>query len=120
MSFASNMRASAKRLIDKYGTDMKLIEVFTGMYDPIMGESPVNEITHAVKGHISRFDNSLVVSGVVNMDDLKVMLYSTDMITLPNKEWKLEISGERLNIISVQNIITAQNEPIIYTLQVRV
>jgi len=120
MSFASNMRTSAKKLIDKYGTDMMLIEVQTGVYDPISGESSDMEIAHAAKGHISRFDNSLVVSGVVNMDDLKVMLYSTDMIPFPNKEWKLEISGERLSIISVQNIITAQNKAIIYTLQARV
>jgi len=120
MSFASNRRKSAKKLIDKYGTDAYLVEVHNGTYDPISGETPTSEILHPTKVHISRFDNSLVVAGVVNMDDLKVMLYATDKVQIASMEFKLEIGGERLNIISVQDVITAQNQAIIYTLQVRV
>jgi len=120
MSFASKMRASAKKLIDKYGTDMILVEVQPSIYDPTSGEAPSREILHQVRGHISRFDSSLIVGGVVNMDDLKVILYATDAIPLPTPEWELEIGGERLSVISVQDVTTTQNKVVIYTLQARV
>jgi len=116
--FADNMAKVAKKLIDKFGDDASLVNYSRGAYNPDTGESDKIRTEHPTKIHISQFDNSLVVAGVVNMDDMKILCYNFDNV-LPDKDWKVLMQGVEINIIAVQNIITAQNKLITFELQCR-
>jgi len=118
MSFLSSMQKTAKKLIDKFGSDIILIEQIQVGYNIATGKYDTIEIRHDTKAHISQFDNALIVSGVVNMNDLKLLCYNFNDV-LPDKSWKVEIDGKRLNIISVQDVTTAQDGFITFTMQAR-
>jgi hypothetical protein len=115
--FLHSMQAAAKKLIDKYGTDITLIEHIRGEYNPDTGEYDTMTVNYPTKAHIGQFDSSLVVAGVVNADDLKLTCYNDGV--LPDKDWTVSLQGRELTVISVQNITTAQNGFITFDLQVR-
>ncbi len=118
MSFASNMKAVSKRMIDKYGSDVILVEVSQGAYNPDTGKADEVTTPHMTKAHISQFDQSLIVAGVVDIKDMKLTLY-TETSIIPDSSWHLLIGGVKHEIISIQNIITAQDNIIIYDIQAR-
>jgi len=118
MSFLSNGQKTAKKLIDKFGSNVTLLEEIQAGYDISTGKYTMIEVRHDTKAHISQFDNALIVSGVVNMDDLKLLCYNFNNV-LPDKSWKVEIDGKKLNIISIQDVTTAQNGFITFTIQAR-
>jgi hypothetical protein len=117
--FLTKMQKVAKKLIDKFGSDVAIIEVIRDAYNPDTGEMEEFELEHPTKAHISNFDTSLVVAGVVNMEDLKLLCYNFDNI-LPEKGWYVDVQGKRLTVISVNNVVTAQNGFITFELQCRV
>ena len=119
MSFLSSQQRMSKRVIDKYGSDIVFIEEIQGVYDPNTGQYDKTEVQHPTRAHIEQFDNSLIVGGVVNMDDMKLICYNFINV-LPDKSWKVDVQGKKMNIISIQNITTAQNGFISFDVQVRV
>ena len=118
MSFLSSMQKTAKKLIDKFGSNVALLEEVQVGYDISTGKYTTIEFRHDTMAYISQFDNALIVSGVVNMNDLKLLCYNFNNV-LPDKSWKVEIDGKKLNIISIQNVDTTQNGFITYTIQAR-
>ena len=118
MSFLTKMQRVAKKLIDKYGDDGLLVENVRGVFDPDSGEYDVYTTKTATKMFIQDFDDSLVVAGVVNMDDLNILCYNVDN-RLPTKDWTVEIAGQVLTIIAVNKVITTQNGFITFELQCR-
>jgi len=119
MSFATRMRDNvAKKLIDKYGDTANLIEVQQGIYNPATGKTSDIEVPHPCKAYVRPFDQSLVVAGVVNMDDIQILMYAEDAL-FPTSDWKIEVAGVRLNIVAVMRKTTAQDTMITYELQAR-
>ena len=116
--FADKMAKVAKKLIDKFGDDGALVNYSRGAYNPDTGEYDKVRTEYDTKIHISQFDNSLIVAGVVNMDDMRILCYNFGNV-LPDKDWKVLVQGVEINIIAVQNIITAQNKLITFELQCR-
>jgi len=113
------MQKVSKKLIDKFGDDVTLIEYVRGAYNPDTGEYDTIHTDYPTKAHISQFDASLVVAGVVNMEDMRLLCYNfADVI--PTKDWKESLQGKMLTIISVMNVETMQNTFLTYILQCRV
>ena len=117
--FANKMQKVAKGLIDKYGSMIDLVEEVRGAYNVDTGEYDVMKTTHKTKGHIQSFDDSLILSGVVNMDDLLIVCYNFNG-QLPNKDWKVIAQGRELTIMGIHNVVTAQDQFITYDLHCRV
>jgi len=116
--FADNMQKVAKRLIDKYGDDALLVEYARGAYNVDTGQYDTHRTEYQTMVHASQFDSSLVVAGVVNMDDIKLLCYNFGNV-LPNKDWKVDMQGVELTIIAVNNVVTTQNKFITFELQCR-
>ena len=117
--FLTKMQKVSKKLIDKFGDDVTLIEYVRGAYNPDTGEYDTIHTDYPTKAHISQFDASLVVAGVVNMEDMKLLCYNfADVI--PTKDWKVSLQGKLLTVVSVNNVVTAQNGFITFELQCRV
>jgi hypothetical protein len=81
---------TAKRLIDKFGTEVKFIR----------GSEAVTTI-----GVRTKFEKELIDGNTIKADDIKIDI--------------VEIDGEKLGIVINPNIIKPSTVPIVYFVQVR-
>ena len=115
MSFASRAKATAKRLITKYGNDLYLVEYSVGGYNATTGEKDEVETPHPIKGAVTNFTTAQMANDNITADDLLVIV-ETDMNV--TRDWKIKIGTKYLQIINIVTI-TAQNAKIILKIQVR-
>lgn len=113
---ADNLRGVSQRLINTYGSDIILLEVVQGAFDTTTGLYNQTIEQHETRGHIGGYTSSELVDGVVDIKDIKVLVYADSFdIT---KVWGVEYDGMKYNILNISKT-TAQNESIIYILQCR-
>lgn len=98
-------------------TDIALIQIQQGDYNPNNGDVVTYETPYPKKAYVSSFQMSHVAEGVVNIDDLSMLIASDG--ELPTAEWEVEFQGVRMKIINVFDVIILENRPVTYTLQVR-
>lgn len=113
--FADRAYSNAKRLIDKYGSDIKVTQVLSSNYLPSTGKYQEGYATQAKKGHITSINNALIASGVANFDDISIKLVAPFI----DKTYRIEYDGDVYNVVNVLKKIVVQNKPIIYTVQCR-
>ena len=115
MSFAARAKATADRLITKYGNDVILVEYNIGAYNPTIGKKDKIEIPHPIKGAVTNFTIAQMANDNITASDLLVIV-ETDMNV--TRDWKILIGTKYLQIINIVTI-TAQNAKIILKIQVR-
>ncbi len=115
MSFAKNMKDTAKRLIAKYGNSITLVEVIDGIYNPATGEHTTTETLYPVKGVMGRYTTAEYSSDHVQIGDVKLTV-ETDLII--TRDWKVDYDKERFTVLDT-TIISSQDTKIIYILQLR-
>ena len=115
MSFASNAKKVAKKLIAKYGNVIDLVEYTTGTYDPTTGERGRIETLHRMKGQISKYSIAEMAYDNITANDIKVIIETDLTVT---RDWKVLIKGKYMMVIDIA-IVTAQDKNIILKLQVR-
>ena len=113
---ADKLRATAHKLIDKFGNSMVLNEIVEGGYDVIAGENTKIVTPHNVIGVISPYSTSEILEGVIDINDAKVLLYADNYLI--DKGWTLEFDTDVFEIMNVSQT-TAQNKKIVYELQCR-
>ena len=116
MAFRDNMRSVADKLITKYGMDLILHEAVPGVFDPNTGKNTTTFIDHPIKGHVEPYSSSEIVPGVINIDDIKILIYA-DHWSL-SKDWYLSISDEAFEIVNWTAVLT-QNAAITMEIQCR-
>ena len=116
MAFKDNMRATVDKLIKKYGMDLILHEAVPGEYDPATGKNATTFIEHKIKGHVEPYRSSEIIEGVINIDDLKILIYADNWSL--SKDWYLSAYNEAFEIVNWTAIMT-QNAPITMELQCR-
>jgi len=115
----NRMKSLAKRLLDEDGRAIDLVKYTRGgQINPDTGEYPTSREVFPTYGYISNYDTSLIVAGVVNMDDLRILFYNFNG-QLPDKDWKVSIHGDELTVISVNNVQMLKETFITFELQCR-
>lgn len=115
MSFTTNAYNLAKKMIDKYGDTVTLIDISQSVYDPDTGAYESIEQNIPTKGVVSNFDTSQIIPGTINIDDIQVLLYAP-FIT---KEDQFFYNGDRYKVIDVLQRISVQDKAVIYKVQGR-
>ena len=137
MSFTKRAYNTAKKLIDKYGDSVTLVDTqtrgsnvfYNGVqvtyegknvtdspkYDPNTGEYEKNEVFYPTKGVVSNFDTSDIVEGVIDIDDIQVLLYAPYV----TPEYDFIYNGDRYNVITILQRISVQDSAVIYKVQGR-
>ena len=114
-SFANGMVDVATKLINKYGSDIDLIDTVKGAYDPLTGDTAISTVEHKIKGVVENYTLQELKSEYVNTNDLKLTVVMDKVIT---KDWLVLYKNISYKIVSVGRE-NAQNTDIIYYLQIR-
>jgi hypothetical protein len=104
------MTELARRLIDKYGTDVVVLEPQAGPFDPSTGERLTHDAPHKAKAHITHWGTDELIPGVINMDDLKIYLASEDYF--PAIGWKIKdpyAMGHTFRVVAVRSVVVQGN-----------
>ena len=113
---ADNFRKLADRLITKWGMDITMVETVKGDFNPDTGKYDTTDTLHTIKGHIEPYKSSDVVPGVINIDDLRILVYAADYQV--TKDWEVLFDNKKHRIINVSRTVT-QNKKVVYELQCR-
>ena len=114
--FADNMRSLTDNLTKKFGDSVTLHEPSVSGYDPIHGRNIETSVTHSITAVVSTYDSSDLIDGVIEMDDLSIMIYA-DSFKI-DKGWQLEYETSMYSVIHV-NRLSTQNKYVYYEVQVR-
>ena len=96
----SKARATAERLLNKFGKPSVYVEITEGAYDPDLGGNTVTETNHDINCFIDEAKaGSLRASGLVGATDLVVMIADKGLDLIVDNTDKLIIDGKRLTII---------------------
>ena len=114
--FADNMRNVANSLINKFGSDIELVEIIQGIMNPDTGMPDVQFHSYHIKAHVSPYEANQIEKDVIDINDIRVLIYA-DVFDI-SKKWVLKYDGQGYEIINM-NRTTAQNKRIVYELQCR-
>ncbi len=109
-------REIADSLTKRFGNTIVLSKVTQGVYNSVTGETPKTSVNHTVKAVISEYTSSELVAGVIDISDLKAMIYASDFEV--DKSWSVSYKGKQFNIMNVLTQTTS-DEDIYYELQLR-
>ena len=116
MAFSNNMQKVTDKLTKKFGDTVTLVEIIQGAYNTATGSTTDVEIEHTVKGVIQNYLSNELVAGVVNIDDLKCLIYASSFDI--SKKWNVRYRGAIWNVINIAKLST-QDTLIYYELQIR-
>ncbi len=116
MSFSSNAKALADRLIKKYGDSVVLVERVLGGYDPTTGKDQVTLTNYSRKGQVTNYSVAEMSSDNITVDDLQVIVRVDLDIT---RDWTVTYANKSWKIIDIVKIRT-QDNTVIHKLQIRV
>jgi len=114
--FRDNMRRTADTLISKYGMDIVLMEAIPGAFDPTTGKNAITYTPHNIKAHISPYSTSEIIPNVIDVKDIKVLIYADNFSV--TKDWYVKGAADDYNIINIAAVLT-QNAPVVIELQCR-
>ena len=116
MSKATDTIVKIKKAIDKYGSDIKLVTLVEGDYDPYTGATTVREEVKT-KGLIGSTTSNESLAKAVDTYELSIKVYSATEITIDNlinfreNDYKIVPKGLDSKIL--------QNETLLYELLVK-
>ena len=111
MSFSS----TATKLIKKFGDTATLREVTQGVYDPQTGSTADTFVDYVVKAVAEEYASNELVAGIINMDDVRLMI---DNKYKPTKDWLVIYDNSTWEIINVSRLSTSDTK-VYYELQIR-
>jgi len=115
MALSKKLKATARKLIGKYGDSISIVAYAEGVYDPLTGTTPKSEAIIPTKATISFYSSNDLIEGVINMGDALAII-ETDIAL--NKSFDIDYRGDRYNIIDI-NEVSAQDLTVIYKVQMR-
>ena len=117
MSFASNLKATAKRLLAYYGNEITVTRSSVGNYDETTGQ-PNNGPSLVYIGWGNQTDFSFLekINNTILDTDIK-FLFASDTRPLVGDIMTIEGIDMRIEKVNIDN---AQNTDVLYTLMLRV
>jgi hypothetical protein len=119
MTLDTRARATASRLLNKYGKAVVFNSIIKGSYDTTTGSIASDSVTSInVKASIRDFNGIDIMSGVVQAGDRKVTMPAIDLSVTPKPSDTITFDGDTYTVIEVHNTWSGEL-PAVYTLQVR-
>lgn len=116
MTFATNMAATALRLLTTYGQSISVTRDVIGSYDSSTGTvTDSSDTTYSGYGYPSNYNSYQIDGTLVRQDDTLLIFSST---TAPVVNDIFTVGSQVLTVISVLKI-TAQGSNIVYKVQLR-
>ena len=114
-SFALRIINVSKKLISKFGSNIKLVEFQQGMFNPDTGKITKAPIEHPLRAHLATYNSSEIATGLIGLDDTRILLVADFSIT---KAWSILFGSMVYEIISIKKT-TIQDTEVLYELQCR-
>jgi hypothetical protein len=115
-SFSDRMKATANRLLIKYGQAIVFVRWATEEYNTETGEvEPVSSTTFSAMCHPGNYTIDEIDGILVQANDINAVVYST---TEPKIDDEATVDNVKYRVMNVEKI-KAQGEAIVYRLQLR-
>ncbi len=118
MTFYTDMRATAERLIREKGQAVTYRHVVNGEYDPATGAAGTTVTNHPARAAVFGFKNSDIDGTLILKTDKRVLLACDSLAVEPSKDGRLQIGGVDHEIVSVEPIAPA-GTAVVYIVQAR-
>lgn len=116
MSFATNMAATALRLLTNYGQSVSVVRDVIGAYDTATGTvTDSSDTNYSGYGYPEGYSSYLIDGVVIEQQDIKLTFSST---TTPLVDDIFTVGGVAYTAQNVERI-TAQGSNIVYIVQLR-
>ena len=117
MTLATSLRATASKLMAKFGGTATIRRVTTGTYNPVTGTASESISDTTVKGVVEDV-NAREVNDLVQAGDRRLTIAAADVNAAPTTADKVVISSVVHQVIRVTTI-EQDNQPITYELILR-
>ena len=117
MTLATSLRATASKLMAKFGGTATIRRVTTGTYNPVTGTASESTSGTTVKGVVEDV-NAREVNDLVQAGDRRLTIAAADVNATPTTADKVVISNVVHQVIRVTTI-EQDNQPITYELILR-
>ena len=117
MTLATSLRATASKLMAKFGGTATIRRVTTGTYNPVTGTASESISDTTVKGVVEDV-NAREVNDLVQAGDRRLTIAAADVSAAPTTADKVVISSVVHQVIRVTTI-EQDNQPITYELILR-
>jgi hypothetical protein len=101
-------RATAERMIDKFGKAMTLRREVVGTYDPSTGAAAVVPTDYAVVGVVTQPSVAMLSAGLAQGGDLVVMLAAQATDVVPQAGDVLVMNLESWQVMSVRSMFSGE------------
>lgn len=113
-----NSRATANRLIAKFGQAATLRRVTTGAYDTSSGAVTQTTVDFPVLAVMLNFSQFERAQGLVEVNDKKALVAVGDLTSAPAVKDRFVVVGESYEVVNAQALSPAGVD-VLYTLQLR-
>jgi len=117
MTLATPLRKVATKLMSKFGGDVTLRTVTSGVYNPTTGTASEATSDVTIKGVLEDV-NAREVGGLIQAGDRRLTIAAADVSAVPTTADRVVISGVTYQVIRITTI-EQDNQPITYELILR-
>lgn len=117
MALAGSLRKTATKLMSKFGGDVTLRTVTTGIYNPTTGTASEVTSDASIKGVLEDV-NAREVGDLIQAGDRRLVIAAADVTAAPKTSDTLIIQGKVFQIVRIATI-EQDNQPITYELILR-
>jgi hypothetical protein len=117
MALAGSLRKTATKLMSKFGGDVTLRTVTTGVYNPVTGTASESTSDTTVKGVVEDV-NAREVNDLVRGDDKKLTVAASALAAVPGLDDKVLISSVTHQIVRIETV-EQDNQAIVYEIYLR-
>jgi len=117
MALAGSLRKTATKLMSKFGGDVTLRTVTSGVYNPTTGTASEATSDATIKGVLEDV-NAREVGDLIQAGDRRLTIAAADVSAAPTTADRLVIQGQVFQIVRIATI-EQDNQPITYELILR-
>lgn len=117
MALAGSLRKTATKLMSKFGGDVTLRTVTTGIYNPTTGTASEVTSDASIKGVLEDV-NAREVGDLIQAGDRRLVIAAADVTAAPTTADRIIISGVTYQVVRIATI-EQDNLPITYELILR-
>lgn len=117
MALAGSLRKAAAKLMGKFGGDVTLRTVTSGVYNPTTGTASETESDVTIKGVLEDV-TAREVGDLIQAGDRRLTIAAADVSSTPTTSDRVIISGVTYQVIRLTTI-EQDNQPITYELILR-
>lgn len=117
MALATSLRKTASKLMAKFGGEITIRTLSTGVYNPTTGTASVTASTITVRGVLEDVSER-EVNDLIKGTDRKLTVAAADLTTEPTVADQVTVGGRNLQTVEVRRI-EQDNTAIVYEIFLR-